>query len=164
MEKSLTELDSSEIEQLTDPCNTTTQLLMAHFVALHLMTRPICCRERKTHTVTMYGIRMDTWIGDILNQMKPEYQANLQWPLFVSQLHTVKRLESYTLVPEMQTDKAPWNGCQRTRSESQYTCLLHSTLKSAKGHDAPSSGKPSCHLRDFRRKALIRENSVPRFF
>lgn len=99
-------MESSELEQLIEPCNSASQLLLAHFVALHLVMRPIACRERKTYTVTMYGIRMTTWIGEIYEKMKPEYQELLDWPLVISQLHTAKRLEQYTLAPKLQTDSS----------------------------------------------------------
>jgi hypothetical protein len=98
IERSLISMETSELEQLINPCNTASQLLLAHLVALHLIMRPIACRERKDYTVTMYGIRMTTWIGQIYSRLKPEYQKAFDWPLLVSQLHSAKHLEDYTVV------------------------------------------------------------------
>ncbi|KAF4617944.1 hypothetical protein G7Y89_g15039 [Cudoniella acicularis] len=122
IEKSLTGMESSELEQLMDPCRITSQLLLAHFVALQLIMRPIACRERKVHTVTMYGIRMDSWISEIRKRVKPEYQHILEWPLLISRLHSEKCLESYTLAQD--------------REISSPTSL------SASNHDRPLVGGP----------------------
>jgi hypothetical protein len=103
IERSLISIDSDELEQLMNPCNAISQLLLAHLVALHLIVRPIACRERKNYTVTMYGIRMTTWIGQIYSHLKPEYQETFDWPLLVSQLHAAKRLEEYTLAQKPKT-------------------------------------------------------------
>jgi hypothetical protein len=69
--------------------------------------RPIVCRERKTYTVTMYSIRMISWIGQIYSQLKQEYRAAFDWPLRISQLHTAKLLEDYTLARNPQTTQSP---------------------------------------------------------
>jgi hypothetical protein len=97
IDKILISMEFDELEQLIDPCNTSSQLLLAHIVALHLIMRPIACRERKSYTVTMYAIRMTTWIGQIYSQLEPESQEAFKWPLFISQLHKTRSLEVYTL-------------------------------------------------------------------
>jgi hypothetical protein len=107
IERSLISIESGELEQLINPCNSISQLLLAHLVALHLIMRPIACRERKNYTVTMYSIRMTSWIGQIHSQLKPEYRVSFDWPLCISQLHTAKRLEEYTLVRKSQTTPSP---------------------------------------------------------
>ncbi|TVY59439.1 Uncharacterized protein LSUE1_G007758 [Lachnellula suecica] len=97
IERSLIALDPNELEQLLDPTNTASQLLLAHIVALNLIMRPIACNERKNYTVTMYGIRMTTWIGRIFSQLSQELRQEFSWLLRVSELHVQKRLEEYTL-------------------------------------------------------------------
>ncbi len=99
LDNSLIGMDSGELVHLMDPCNIISQLLLAHVVALYLIMRPIACHERKNYTVTMYGIRMTSWIGKISTQMEPEHQESLKWPQLISQLHAAKRLEEYTLAP-----------------------------------------------------------------
>lgn len=64
--------------------------------------RPIVCRERKIYTVTMYSIRMISWIGQIYGQLKQEYREAFDWPLCISKLHAAKRLEDYTLASNPQ--------------------------------------------------------------
>lgn len=96
-------MDFEELEQLMDPDNTTSALLLAHLVALQLVMRPIACHERKTYTVTMYSIRMKSWIDQIYSQLRPEDQESFSWPLLISKLHTANRLETYTLVQESKT-------------------------------------------------------------
>ncbi|KAI9739950.1 MAG: hypothetical protein M1818_005006 [Claussenomyces sp. TS43310] len=99
IDKSLISMEPDDLEKLIEPCNTTSQLLLAYLVGVHLIMRPIACLERKTYTVTMYACRMTSWIGNIFSQVKPEYQKALEWPLLISKLHTAKRLEDYTLAP-----------------------------------------------------------------
>jgi hypothetical protein len=98
IDRSLISMEFDELEKLLEPSNTTSQLLLAHLVALQLVMRPIACNERKTYTVTMYGVRMTTWIGQIYSHLKLEDREAFKWPLLVSELHATKRLEEYTLV------------------------------------------------------------------
>ena len=64
--------------------------------------RPIVCRERKIYTVTMYSIRMVSWIGHIYGQLKQEYREAFDWPLSISKLHTAKCLDDYSLASSPQ--------------------------------------------------------------
>jgi hypothetical protein len=98
IDSSLISMEFNELETLLEPSNTTSQLLLAHLVALQLVMRPIACNERKTYTVTMYGVRMTTWIGQIYSHLKLEDREAFKWSLLVSELHAAKRLEEYTLV------------------------------------------------------------------
>jgi hypothetical protein len=82
---------------LCDSSNTVSQLLLAHFVALHLIMRPISCRERMRYTVTMYSIRMTTWIDLICQNLHPDSRVYLIWPNKVNQLNDWKVLDSYTV-------------------------------------------------------------------
>ncbi|KAH8590977.1 hypothetical protein B0O99DRAFT_280640 [Bisporella sp. PMI_857] len=103
IEKSLIRMDYSELEQLLDPQNTISQLLLAHLVALQLIMRPISCNERKIYTVTMYSIRMTAWMNQIYAQMGEEYQDAFKWPLLISQLHEKKRLTEYAMISKTLT-------------------------------------------------------------
>ena len=102
LDRVLISMELEELEQLMDPCNVTSQLLLAHIIAVHLVMRPIACHERKTYTVTMYSIRMTSWIDQIHNELQPEFKEAVDWPLLISQLHKAKRLEEYTLVSKPQ--------------------------------------------------------------
>ncbi|KAL3417070.1 C6 transcription factor [Phlyctema vagabunda] len=97
IDKIIIAMDNTEILKLLDTQRTTCQLLLAHMIALHLIMRPISCRERRQYTVTMYGIRMSTWIPKIYENMAAEYQKFLAWPMTVSSQHNVGKLEQFTL-------------------------------------------------------------------
>jgi len=82
---------------LLDSRNVVSQLLLAHMVALQLILRPIFCRERKHYTVTMFSIRMTTWIETISNSVGPKYQSFLMWPILISERHFAGTLEKLSL-------------------------------------------------------------------
>jgi len=93
----ITTLDHTSLLQLLEPSNETNQLLLAHLVALHLLMRPISCRERKQHTASMYGIRMNTWIPGIYNTVSEGKRPLLEWPMWVAGLHVKGELEQWSL-------------------------------------------------------------------
>lgn len=93
----INELDHDAFLRLIDPIDDTSQLLLAHLVAMYLFMRPISCRERKHYTVTMYGIRMTSWIPGIYNTVPEEKRDFMEWPLWVSGLHGKKELECWSL-------------------------------------------------------------------
>lgn len=97
MDGLITQLDHTSFLQLLETSNETSQLLLAHLVALHLVMRPISCRERKHYTVTMYGIRMSTWIPGIYNCISDEARYFLEWPMWISRLHGEGGLEKWSL-------------------------------------------------------------------
>jgi hypothetical protein len=97
MDALITQLDHTAFLQLLEPSNETSQLLLAHLVALHLVMRPISCRERKHYTVTMYGIRMNTWIPGIHNSISEDSRYLLEWPMWVARLHVEGVLEKWSL-------------------------------------------------------------------
>ncbi|KAH6707890.1 hypothetical protein BKA61DRAFT_739144 [Leptodontidium sp. MPI-SDFR-AT-0119] len=94
----LSTLSSSSITSLLSPIIQTNQLLLAFLVALHLVMRPISCRERKQYTVSFYGIRMSSWIPGIWNAVGEEARVRLEWPMWVSGLHGKGMLEKWSLV------------------------------------------------------------------
>jgi hypothetical protein len=97
MDSLISHLDHTDFLQLLETANQTSQLLLAHLVALHLVMRPISCRERKHYTVTMYGIRMNTWIPGIYNSISDDCRYLLEWPMWVTRLHAEGRLEKWSL-------------------------------------------------------------------
>lgn len=97
--KFISAISHEDFVELCDPSNTACQLLLAHLVALHLIMRPISCRERKIYTVSMYRIRMTTWIDTIYQNASSSDRKYLEWPLYVSALHKtdMHMLDSYIL-------------------------------------------------------------------
>ncbi len=93
----ISRLDSDAMQALLDTSNETSQLLLAFIVALHLVMRPISCRERKDYTVSFYGIRMIGWMPGIWNSVGENARALLDWPMRVSRLHGKGELETWTL-------------------------------------------------------------------
>jgi hypothetical protein len=87
------------------------QLLLAHIVALYLVIRPLCCRERKYYTVTMYSIRMKTWIEQIHQNLDERMKGLCEWPQKLSQLNLEKRLEEYTVVKTTKIATPRIHGC-----------------------------------------------------
>lgn len=90
-------MDHGELLQLIDPQKVVSQLLLAHLVALHLILRPIVCRERKNYTVTMFSIRMTRWMERIQNNVSKDYEKFLSWPVYISELHIAGNLEKHSL-------------------------------------------------------------------
>ncbi|KAE9372721.1 hypothetical protein N431DRAFT_505051 [Stipitochalara longipes BDJ] len=97
MDSLITQLEHTAFLQLLETNNEASQLLLAHLVALQLIMRPISCRERKHYTVTMYGIRMSTWIPGIYNSIPDEMRYLMEWPMWVSRLHGEGGLEKWSL-------------------------------------------------------------------
>ncbi|KFY49948.1 hypothetical protein V496_09694 [Pseudogymnoascus sp. VKM F-4515 (FW-2607)] len=111
IESVLVSMDHEELLQLIDPQNVTSQLLLAHMVAVQLILRPIVCRERKQYTVTMFSIRMSRWIDMIYDNVGTGYEGFLAWPLLVSQYHNTKTLEERILAsPATSTGIIGYNG------------------------------------------------------
>ncbi|KAH7323519.1 hypothetical protein BKA65DRAFT_598120 [Rhexocercosporidium sp. MPI-PUGE-AT-0058] len=79
----LSTLPSLSLNLLLSPTIQTNQLLLAFLVALHLVMRPISCRERRQYTVSFYGIRMSSWIPGIWNEVAEEARGALEWPMWV---------------------------------------------------------------------------------
>ena len=92
-------ISHDDFNKLCDTSNTICQFLIAHLVALHIIMRPISCRERKKHTVTMYRIRMTTWIDQIYQATDRTSKKYVEWPRKISELNQLglKPLDSYIL-------------------------------------------------------------------
>lgn len=95
--KYISKISHEDFVELCDASNTACQLLLAHLVALHLIMRPISCRERKKYTVSMYRIRMTTWIDIIYQNIDTGFRKYLEWPLHVSNMHGSETLDNYIL-------------------------------------------------------------------
>jgi hypothetical protein len=95
--KFIVSIASDDFVELCDPSNIVCQILNAHLVALHLVMRPISCQERKKYTVTMYRIRMSNWIDSILQDLDPTFKEYLAWPVDISNMHRLQKLDSYIL-------------------------------------------------------------------
>ncbi|KAH8821860.1 hypothetical protein F5884DRAFT_851069 [Xylogone sp. PMI_703] len=95
--KFIVNVSHADFIELCEPTNTACQLLIAHLIALHLIMRPISCRERKKYTVAMYRIRMSTWIDRIYQDMDPSFWKYLEWPINISNLHKLEILDSHIL-------------------------------------------------------------------
>jgi hypothetical protein len=65
--------------------------------------RPISCRERRKYTVTMYRIRMSTWIDTIYQNIDSGSRRYLEWPVNVGYLHRLENLDSYILSSQFTT-------------------------------------------------------------
>jgi hypothetical protein len=98
MDALISHLDHAAFLQLLETTNQTSQVLLAHFVALHLVMKPISCRERKYYTITIYGIRMNTWTPGIYNSIPEEARYLLEWPMWVARLYVEGGLEKWSLV------------------------------------------------------------------
>ncbi|KAK0117536.1 hypothetical protein ONS95_011875 [Cadophora gregata] len=113
----LSSLPSASLTELLDPSIRTNQILLAYLTALHLVMRPISCRERRQYTVSFYGIRMSTWIPGIWNELgrgevqgfgsgsgieggierDVDWRKLMEWPMWVSGLHGRGELEKWSL-------------------------------------------------------------------
>jgi len=111
----LASLPSPSLISLLDPSIRTNQLLLAYLTALHLVMRPISCRERRQYTVSFYGIRMSSWIPGIWNALDvadEEGRRLMEWPMWVSGLHGKGELERWSLEGDTREDlrKGPMEG------------------------------------------------------
>jgi len=95
--KYLVAISHEEFIELCDISNPVCQLLIAHMIALHIIMRPISCRERKKHTVTMYRIRMTNWIDQIYQNIHYDWREHIEWPRKISELNQLglETLDSY---------------------------------------------------------------------
>lgn len=97
IDKFIIAMDHDELIELLNPANNPCQIILAHIVALHLVMRPISCNERKQYTVTMYSIRMSSWIPAIYENLDTKYREYIAWPAFIGKMHVAGQLEKYTL-------------------------------------------------------------------
>lgn len=72
-----------EFLYFTDPANETMQILLAHFVALHVIVDPVIDRE-EFRSKNSWGVqKFRKWFGGLRTAIRPSKQVYLAWPVEV---------------------------------------------------------------------------------
>jgi len=77
-------MDNRQFEQFGNPSNNVSRLLLAHFVALHIILAPILGRERQGRMISTDTESILDWLDKIHEEMSPSLRHFLDWPTTVA--------------------------------------------------------------------------------
>jgi hypothetical protein len=87
-------LSAKDFLYFTDPVNATMQILLGHFVAVHVLAGPLTVQEGFRSQKILGEQKARKWLDGIVASVGPEQLRFLEWPLAVVGMDALSGMES----------------------------------------------------------------------